>query len=39
MNSAARQLIYIHGFRSSPQTEKGQVFQRTFPGIRLASYE
>lgn len=32
-------MIYIHGFRSSPMTEKGQVFKRTFPGITLASYD
>lgn len=39
MNNAERQLIYIHGFRSSPLTEKGQMFQRTFPSIVLASYD
>ena len=32
-------MIYIHGFRSSPMTEKGQIFKRTFPGITLATYD
>ena len=32
-------MIYIHGFRSSPMTEKGQVFKRIFPGITLATYD
>ena len=35
----APSLIYFHGFRSSPMTEKGQAFQCTFPGITLAAYD
>ena len=34
-----RALIYLHGFRSSPMTEKGQIFRRTFAGITLATYD
>ncbi len=34
-----RSLIYLHGFRSSPMTEKGQVFRRTFPAVTLATYD
>ena len=38
MNSTSP-LIYIHGFRSSPMTEKGQIFGRIFPGITLVTYD
>src|SRR5690606_9399382 len=32
-------MIYLHGFRSSPMTEKGQIFRRIFPGITLGTYD
>ena len=39
LSSPAQALIYIHGFLSSPLTGKGQILQRTFPGITLATYD
>lgn len=32
-------LIYIHGFRSSPLSEKSRAFQQIFPLITLATYD
>ena len=32
-------LIYIHGFRSSPLSEKSRAFQQIFPHTTLATYD
>lgn len=32
-------LVYIHGFRSSPLSEKSRAFKSIFPDITLASYD
>lgn len=32
-------MIYIHGFRSSPLSEKSRAFAEVFPDITLASYD
>ena len=32
-------LIYIHGFRSSPLSEKSRAFKKIFPDIILAAYD
>lgn len=37
MNS--NRLVYIHGFRSSPLSEKSRAFQQIFPDITLATYD
>ena len=39
MTISARPLIYIHGFRSSPLSEKSRALRDIFPGILLASYD
>lgn len=39
MANSARPLIYIHGFRSSPLSEKSRALRGIFPGILLASYD
>jgi|GEM_PF-891659 len=39
MDAASRALIYIHGFRSSPLSEKSRALQAVFPDITLASYD
>lgn len=38
MNSV-NALIYIHGFRSSPLSEKSRAFSEIFPDITLATYD
>jgi predicted esterase YcpF (UPF0227 family) len=35
----ASRLIYIHGFRSSPLSEKSRAFRQIFPDITLATYD
>ncbi|HEU4708038.1 MAG TPA: YqiA/YcfP family alpha/beta fold hydrolase [Methylophilaceae bacterium] len=35
----SQSLIYIHGFRSSPLSEKSRAFRQVFPEITLASYD
>ncbi|HYD33879.1 MAG TPA: YqiA/YcfP family alpha/beta fold hydrolase [Methylophilaceae bacterium] len=32
-------LVYIHGFRSSPLSEKSRQFKKVFPDILLATYD
>jgi predicted esterase YcpF (UPF0227 family) len=39
MASSSRVLIYIHGFRSSPLSEKSRALRAVFPDIILASYD
>jgi predicted esterase YcpF (UPF0227 family) len=39
MTIPPRPIIYIHGFRSSPLSEKSRALRDTFPGILLASYD
>lgn len=39
MGEAVTTLIYIHGFRSSPLSEKSKAFSEVFPGITLATYD
>lgn len=39
MNSSSNALIYIHGFRSSPLSEKSRAFKKIFPDIMLATYD
>src|SRR3546814_14115997 len=39
MNPTPHALIYIHGFRSSPLSEKSRAFQQIFPDITLVSYD
>jgi predicted esterase YcpF (UPF0227 family) len=39
MAAPSRALIYIHGFRSSPLSEKSRALQAVFPDITLASYD
>lgn len=34
-----RRLIYIHGFRSSPLSEKSRAFRQYYPDIMLATYD
>lgn len=35
----SHRLIYIHGFRSSPLSEKSRAFRQIFPDITLATYD
>ena len=39
MTTPSRVLIYIHGFRSSPLSEKSRALRKIFPDIILASYD
>jgi predicted esterase YcpF (UPF0227 family) len=39
MDSQPQALIYIHGFRSSPLSEKSRAFAEVFPDITLATYD
>lgn len=39
MNPTPHALIYIHGFRSSPLSEKSRAFKQIFPDITLATYD
>jgi uncharacterized protein len=39
MAEASSALIYIHGFRSSPLSEKSRAFKKLFPELILATYD
>ena len=39
MSATLPALIYIHGFRSSPLSEKSRAFKKLFPDIILAMYD
>lgn len=39
MSKTAPALVYIHGFRSSPLSEKSRAFSEVFPKITLATYD